>query len=93
MFSNEKSTQKKKIYDENVWQSCNNSTNTKTKNAKVNKKTSDPSENSINMISCKKCFRVFKNANGLGIHQRICLKPEKGESFLKYVYRQKKDRR
>ena len=32
---------------------------------------------------CKKCNRVCKNKGGLTKHQNICLKLEKGESFLK----------
>ena len=38
----------------------------------------------VNIISCQKCYRVFKNKNRLNLHQKSCLKINKCESFLKY---------
>lgn len=42
-------------------------------------------------LSCKKCYRVFKNETGLRNHQsqRSCLKVQKGKSFFGDQFRLK----
>ena len=38
----------------------------------------------LDIHSCTKCYHVFKNKRSLSIHEKSCLKINKGESFLKY---------
>ena len=70
-----KRTTRRKTYDDNIWQ---------TDDIKPRRKSPDPHVQ-VCIYSCEKCYRVFKNKGKLQQHQKVCLKTEKGESFLKFV--------
>ena len=38
----------------------------------------------VTIISCQKCYRVFKDTKSLALHTKTCLMLEPKESFLKY---------